>query len=243
MLAANSVSARKISQPTIPSGFLRFSDILRPLCLCVSLSRWLRELCLKSFSDFQLSTFNFQPPGCLAVTLFALCLALCPSAQSQVPSGRDVVKPEIYASRDPAARGSSFQIAVVMKIRPGFHVNAREKSEDYLIATDLKSELPAGFKAGEVAYPRGKFEKFTFSKIPLNVYQDTVTLFMPVTALASAPLGEQHIPLKLRYQACSSEICLHPVTLTLDAVVNVAASASISKPAHAEIFRNGDAKR
>jgi len=50
-------------------------------------------------------------------------------------------KPEIYASLDPAARGSSFQIAVVMKIRPGFHVNAREKSEDYLIATDLKSEL------------------------------------------------------------------------------------------------------
>ena len=176
------------------------------------------------------------------VAILGLCAAL-PPATPQIPSGRDVVKPEIYASLDPAARGSSFQFAVVMKIRPGFHVNAREKSENYLIATDLKSELPASFKAGEVTYPKGKLEKFAFSKIPLNVYQDTVTLFMPVTALASAPLGEQHIPLKLRYQACSSEICLPPVTLTLDAVVNVAASASMSKPAHAEIFRNGDAKR
>jgi Disulphide bond corrector protein DsbC len=163
-----------------------------------------------------------------------LCFAISPAAQSQVPSGRDVVKPEIYVSLDPAARGSSFQIAVVMKIRPGFHVNAREKSEDYLIATDLKSELPAGFKTGEVSYPKGKLEKFTFSKIPLNVYQDTVTLRMPVTALDSAPLGEQHIPLKLRYQACSSEICLPPVTLTLDATINVAPSAS--KPAHPKIF-------
>jgi hypothetical protein len=177
------------------------------------------------------------------VTLLGLCAALPHVVTSQIPSGRDVVKPEIYASLDPAARGSSFQIAVVMKIRPGFHVNAREKSEDYLIATDLKSELPAGFKAGEVAYPKGKLEKFAFSKIPLNVYQDTVTLFMPVTALANAPLGEQHIPLKLRYQACSSEICLPPVTLTLDAVVNVAASTSVSKPAHAEIFRNGESRR
>jgi hypothetical protein len=164
----------------------------------------------------------------------ALCLALSPAAQSQVPSGRDVVKPEIYVSLDPAARGSSFQIAVVMKIRPGFHVNAREKSEDYLIATDLKSELPAGFQSGEVSYPKGKLEKFTFSKIPLNVYQNTVTLRMPVTAFANAPLGEQHIPLKLRYQACSSEICLPPVTLTLDATINVAPSAS--KAAHPEIF-------
>ena len=164
----------------------------------------------------------------------ALFVAILPAAHSQVPSGRDVVKPEIYASLDPVARGSSFQIAVVMKIRPGFHVNAREKSEDYLIATDLKSELPAGFQGDEVSYPKGKLEKFTFSKIPLNVYQDTVTLRLPLTALANAPLGEQHIPLKLRYQACSSEICLPPVTLTLDASVNVAASSS--KPAHVEIF-------
>ena len=43
-----------------------------------------------------------------------------------------------------------------MKIRPGFHVNAREKSAEYLIATDLKSNLPAGFSAGDVAYPKGK---------------------------------------------------------------------------------------
>jgi phage pi2 protein 07 len=172
----------------------------------------------------------------LAVPLFVLSLAFSPAVQSQVPSGRDVVKPEIYVSLDPAARGSSFQIAVVMKIRPGFHVNAREKSEDYLIATDLKAALPAGFNGGEVSYPKGKLEKFSFSKIPLNVYQGAVILRMPVTALENAPLGEQHIPLKLRYQACSNELCLPPVTVTLDATLNVAASASAAKPVHAELF-------
>lgn len=169
-----------------------------------------------------------------AAILLIGTLALCLTLLSQVPSGKDVVKPEIYASLDPVGRGSSFQIAVVMKIRPGFHVNAREKSEDYLIATDLKAVLPAGFNSGEVSYPKGKLEKFAFSKTPLNVYQDTVILRMPVTALSSAPLGEQHIPLKLRYQACSNELCLPPVTLTLDAALNVAASAG--KSAHPEIF-------
>src|SRR5258707_1109270 len=170
-----------------------------------------------------------------AILLFST-LALGIALFAQVPSGKDVVKPEIYASLEPVARGSSFQIAVVMKIRPGFHVNAREKSEDYLIATDLKAALSTGFSSGEVSYPKGKLEKFAFSKIPLNVYQDTVILRMPVTALASAPLGEQHIPLKLRYQACSNELCLPPVTLPLDATVRVAASTSAAKPAHSEIF-------
>jgi len=178
----------------------------------------------------------------LFFAVLVLSVALAPVATSQVPSGRDVVKPEIYSSLDPAARGTAFQIAVVMKIRPGFHVNAREKSEEYLIATDLKAELPAGFSSGEVAYPKGKLENFTFSKKPLNVYQDTVVLRLPVTALANAPLGEQHIPVKLRYQACSAEICLPPVTLTLDAIINIAASAANSKAAHAEWFRSSEAK-
>lgn len=172
-----------------------------------------------------------------AVILITAIAALAPASIAQVPSGRDVVKPEVYASFDPAARGSSFQIAVVMKIRPGFHVNAREKSEEYLIATDLKAQLPDGFSSGEVVYPKGKLEKFTFSQKPLNVYQDMVILRMPLTALAAAPLGEQHIALKLRYQACSTELCLPPVTIPLDAVVNIAGSASAAKPAHQEFFK------
>jgi cytochrome c biogenesis DsbD-like protein len=167
--------------------------------------------------------------------LFFVALAALPSAP-QVPSGRDVVSPSAYASLDPVARGSSFQLAVVLKIRPGFHINAREKSEDYLIATDLKADVPAGFKTGEVSYPKGKLRPFTFSKKPLNVYEDAVILRLPLTALPSAPLGAQHIPLKLRYQACSTEICLPPVTLDVDASFTVAASAADARPGHPELF-------
>jgi Disulphide bond corrector protein DsbC len=169
--------------------------------------------------------------------VFALAaIAALPSASQQVPSPKDVVAPTIYVSLDPAGRGSSFQLAAVLRIRPGFHINAREKSEDYLIATDLRAEAPAGFQLGEVSYPKGALHTFTFSKKPLNVYEDTIVLRLPVTALPNAPLGPQHLPLKLRYQACSTEICLPPVTFSLDATINVASSASESKPAHAELF-------
>ncbi len=156
--------------------------------------------------------------------------------QTKIPSPREVVSTATYVSSDPAARGVPFQLAVVVKIRPGFHVNAREKSADYLIATDLKAEVPPGFKAGEVTYPKGELRKFTFSKTPLNVYQDTITLRMPITALPAAPTGPQEIPLKLRYQACSMEICLPPVTLDLKVPLNIVASSAAAKLAHPEIF-------
>lgn len=174
--------------------------------------------------------------GVLLGALFVVAVAALPSAPQQVPSPKDVVAPMAYASLDPAGRGGALQIAVVLKIRPGFHINAREKSEDYLIATDLRADAPAGLQLGDVTYPKGALHTFTFSKKPLNVYEGTISLRLPVTVLANAPLGAQHISLKLRYQACSTEICLPPVTLAVDAAVNVAASVSESKPAHPELF-------
>lgn len=172
----------------------------------------------------------------IGAALLAIALLLAPRSPSQVPSGKDVVAPTVVVSLDPAGRGSTAQIAVLMKIRPGFHVNAREKSAEYLIATDLKPLLPAGFTSGEVSYPKGTLQTFTFSKTPLNVYEGTVKLLLPLTIGSSAPLGTQHLPLKLKYQACSTEVCLPPVTLNLDAAVNVAATASDSKASHQDVF-------
>jgi hypothetical protein len=175
---------------------------------------------------------------CAVALWFAIASVKTPIAAAQIPSPKDVVAPTAFASYDPVARGKEFQIAVVMKIRDGFHVNARKKSADYLIATDLKTDGATGFKIGDVTYPDGELHTFSFSKTPLNVYERTVVLKVPVTAFRDAPTGVQHIPLKLRYQACSNEVCLPPVTLPVDASVNVAASGGAAHPAHPELFQN-----
>jgi Disulphide bond corrector protein DsbC len=173
----------------------------------------------------------------LVTVLLLVIVAALPSAQPQIPSGREVVAPTAYVSLEPVARGSSFQLAVVLKIRNGFHINARKPSAEYLIPTDLRVNLPAGFKsAGEISYPKGELHTFAFTKTPLNVYEDKVVLRIPLAAQPDAPLGAQKIPLKLRYQACSQEVCLPPVTLDVDAPVTVAAASANSRPAHPQLF-------
>lgn len=173
-----------------------------------------------------------------ATLLFVvLALTLLPAAYAQSVSGKDVVAPTAYVSYDPVARGMAFQVAVVLKIRPGFHVNAREVTEDYLIPTDLRAEVPAGFKMSDVIYPKGTLQTFAFSKDKqLNVYTDTVTVRLPLSVLPNAPIGPQHLAMKLRYQACSTEICLPPVTKDVEATINVVSGQSSAKPANAEIF-------
>ncbi|MFI5098549.1 MAG: protein-disulfide reductase DsbD domain-containing protein [Candidatus Acidiferrales bacterium] len=169
--------------------------------------------------------------------LCATLLLLSPFALSQTPSAKDVVAPTSFASYEPVARGMTFQVAVVMKIRPGFHVNAREVTFDYLIRTDLRADIPAGFKSDNVIYPKGTLQTFAFSKDKkLNVYTDTVILRLPLTVLSDAPLGPQHLAMKLRYQACSTEICLPPVTKDVEATLTVVAASAAAKPANLDLF-------
>lgn len=172
----------------------------------------------------------------LLIFCAAAAASLAPrSVTAQVPNAKDVVKSEAYTSFEPVARGKEFQVAVVLKIRDGYHINARKPTLEYLIPTDLKVEVPAGYKASDVTYPDGTLKSFAFSQNEkLNVYTGTVVLHLKVTAPADAPLGAQHIPLKLRYQACSESVCLPPVRQEIDTSFSV---ASVGKAAHPELFK------
>ena len=173
----------------------------------------------------------------LLFLILGASLYLAPLASAQTMSGKDVLAPTAYLSFDPVARGMAFQVAVVLKIKPGFHVNAREVSADYLIPTELRAEVPAGFKVADVIYPKGTLQTFAFSKNKqLNVYTDSVTVRLPLTVLPNAPLGAQHLAMKVRYQACSSEICLPPVTKDVEATINIVASQGSARAANAAIF-------
>jgi thiol:disulfide interchange protein DsbD len=158
-------------------------------------------------------------------------------ASSNPPSASTVVKPHIFVSLDPVPRGTEFKVAVVADIASGFHVNSHKPTDEYLIATTLKPELPAGFKLIDTIYPKGKLEKFAFSpEHPLDVYSESVTLVLRLSAKPTAVLGLTEIPMTLRYQACNNSTCLPPVKLPLTAEFNLAEEGATPKEVHPEIF-------
>lgn len=173
-----------------------------------------------------------------AIALAGYCLT-APAAQSGMPRANTLVTPSAYVSLEPVPRGRTFEIAVVLKVREGFHINAHEVSGEYLIPTEISAELPAGFRAAEVTYPKGSLRKFDFSEDQLNVYEGSVTVRMKVAALVSAPLGQQDLALKLRYQACNQEACFPPVNLPVSVLLQVAERGAAAHLAHPEIFSSG----
>jgi len=175
------------------------------------------------------------------LTGFALlalaALAITSSAQDAAyPAAASVLQPKAYVSLQPVPRGRSFDIAVVAKISPGFHINAHMPSEDYLIPTKVMADLSPGVLLVETTYPRGVMRAFRFSKTPLRVYEGTFTVRMRLRASGSAPVGAQKIGLTLAYQACNQDACLPPTKIPVTADLEIAEADAPSHPAHAEIF-------
>jgi thiol:disulfide interchange protein DsbD len=180
-----------------------------------------------------------RAPRLIARMLFLALAAIALNASAQdgsLPPASSILQPQAYVSLQPVPRGHAFQIAVVAKITPGFHINAHMPSEDYLIPTKITAELPAGLFLVEATYPRGVMRAFRFSKTPLRVYESSFTVLMKLRTNGSVPLGPQKIPLTVGYQACNQDACLPPTKLALAADLEIAAVDTPARPVHSEIF-------
>ncbi len=158
------------------------------------------------------------------------------AAAQGVPAASEVASPKIYVSVAPVPRSSTFEVAVVVGIMPGFHMNAHKPSEEYLIPTVLTAKLPAGFREGETAYPAGIEMKLSFADKPLQVYTKQFTIRTKISAAANAPLGKVKLPFTLQYQACNDSVCLPPVRIPVTATIEIASAGAKTQQISPEIF-------
>src|SRR5258708_39254099 len=99
----------------------------------------------------RMARFSAPNYGCcvpnLAACFMVLALAVlgisAPAQDTAMARAASVLQPQTYVSLQPVPRGRAFEIAVVAKVTPGFHVNAHEPSEEYLIPTKITADLPA----------------------------------------------------------------------------------------------------
>jgi thiol:disulfide interchange protein DsbD len=182
---------------------------------------------------------GIHAPHLVARIVFLVLAAITLNASAQdggLPPASSILQPQAYVSLQPVPRGHAFQIAVVAKITPGFHINAHMPSEDYLIPTKITADLPAGLFLVEATYPRGVMRAFRFSKMPLRVYEGSFTVLMKLRANGTVSLGPQKIPLTVGYQACNQDACLPPTKLSVTADLEIAAVDTAAHPVHTDIF-------
>ena len=175
------------------------------------------------------------------LTLIALTFPIRTQAQfgdllldEKVPVEKLSVKD--YLSLDKVQPGSQFQIAVVVEIAKGWHVNANPAKEGF-IATQITVPDAPHLAFGEVVYPAGDVLKLgSIGEAP--VYHDTITIGIQADLSQTAPVGLNTLDFQLQYQACNDEQCLLPETLNFSIPIEVVGIEETVQRINETVFAN-----
>lgn len=127
--------------------------------------------------------------------------------------------------------GKSFQLAVKLKIRDGWHVNWMNPG-DAGLAPSVGWELPKGFKAEPIRWPFP--QRFRTGPLVIFGYRNEVLLVARVTPPASlTPGGTVHLAAGVTWLACAGE-CI-PGRGTASIERPVASAARVDAAASGEI--------
>lgn len=118
----------------------------------------------------------------------------------------------LSAERSDYAVGATAEITATLSIAPAWHVNSHQPSFDYLIPTELRLVLPDGWPAPAIRYPPGEMKQLAFSGEPISVYDDETRISARVLTPSVITTRAARIGATLRYQACTDDRCLPPVT-------------------------------
>ena len=127
------------------------------------------------------------------------------------------------------AAGGTAEARVIVRIRPGFHVQANPAAEEFLVPLTVELLERPPVRVGLPVYPAGQPHRLRGATRDLLTYEGEVTVRVPLSAESDGERGpDDVIALSgcLRYQACNDRVCLRPSTAPLRLIVRVRGSTS-----------------
>ncbi len=161
----------------------------------------------------------------LVFTIFSL------TVYAQFGIANDLVKLELFSSFDKVQNNTEVKLAIKLKIEDDWHINSNIPNEDFLIPTELIFDSNK-IEIINIKYPHAEEVKFSFSEIPVSVFEGKVFIGALVKIPESTKLGSFEIPIRLTYQACNNSTCMAPAdidtTLILEVVDNTTPISEIN---------------
>ncbi len=165
------------------------------------------------------TTMNIQVHYLIAVVF----LLLAPCAQSQFEFGMEgpSIRPEIILEHTGVEAGALLRGVARFSMDSGWHVNAHEPLDEYLIPTVISIRPSDEVRLEGVVYPEAKQYRFSFSPDPLAVYDEVFVIGFVLRISSDVAPGTYTVDGTLRYQACDDKMCAPPRMLEFQIPLHV----------------------
>ncbi len=141
----------------------------------------------------------------------------------------------VLADRAPLVAGQPFQLAAVVRVERGWHVNSHDPGDEFAVPTDAAWDLPEGWAPLTTTFPPGEELSFAFSEQPLRVWSGEQIIVGRGIVPASAS-GTVRFVVEVTAQACNNTQCLPPTAVSANVELEVAAAGTASEPRNRELF-------
>ncbi len=173
---------------------------------------------------------NMRPVSRIATCLVAWStLALAPQTQAQVYQGKELVKAELLADTSAIVAGKPFTIGLLLRMAPHWHTYWAF-SGDAGLPTELKWNLPSGWKVGEIQWPI-PLKTIDPGDIETYGYENEVLLMQEITPPQKLDNSTVKLSAEANWLVCE-KICI-PGSATPQLELPVSSSR---QPANSELF-------
>ena len=162
----------------------------------------------------------------------AVCLSifgLAPQGKSQTYQGKQLVHAELVADAKAIVPGKSFTAGVLLRMAPGWHTYWKF-SGDAGLPSEIKWNLPAGWKVGEIQWPI-PLKTTDPGDIQTYGYQDEVLLMQEIVPPAKIDRSSLKLSAEANWLVCE-RICI-PGSASLQLELP---TSTTSAPANTEMF-------
>lgn len=150
--------------------------------------------------------------------------------------GDPQLKASAVASVDKARPGDTFQVAVILEVPKGFHVNSHAPADKSLVGTDVKLTPAKGTTVGAVSYPKGFSKVLALSPQAVSLYEGKVIFRVPVTVAKSTKPGKLVWSGTVNTQPCNDQTCFRPRSVSFSLPLVIAPAGTKVKSVHPELF-------
>ncbi|MDH4069626.1 MAG: protein-disulfide reductase DsbD N-terminal domain-containing protein [Ignavibacteria bacterium] len=133
-------------------------------------------------------------------------LLIGPSAVQQASDFVELTIPRVTVQP-----GDSSMIVIGVRVKQGYHIQAEEPEDEYLIPTRLEIDPAQGMRVSRPEIPPG--HTVLLSGTPWNVLDGSFEMRVVVHAANVSPSPDEFLRATLRFQACDDKRCFAPESL------------------------------
>jgi len=167
----------------------------------------------------------------LAIVLWIAALA----ASAQGFKAEPVFSVTLHPDRQPAVAGEVLQLAAVVTVDPGWHVNSDDPGDEFSMPTTVAWLVPEGWPEPLTVFPDGEQLEFDFSDVPIEVWEGKVVFVGRLTVPETAE-GALRPRVEVTAQACNNTQCLPPIAVKAGVDLEVVSSGGTSELINQELF-------